>query len=158
MSAPFSLQVCRNAVHGRLRKLVLFPDFFLAVAAGEIARWSDGNGVYLWNRLQNEAVFAAHNVRSLALAGFFHQPPQIGFGGAEAKTLRLQIDFAPSRRMICNFHRLIVACLWVGVEGLFGIVQAAAGSVRTGGAVLDWAIKHGARHGGWCPKRRTSEH
>jgi len=138
--------------------LVLFPDFFLAVAVGEIARWSDGDGVYWWNLLQNEAVFAAHNVHSLALAGFFHQPPQIGLGGAEAKTLRLQIDFALSGRMIRNFHRLIVAYLWLGVEGLFGIGQAAAGSVRTRGAVLVWAIEHGVPHGGWCPKRRTSEH
>jgi hypothetical protein len=94
----------------------LFLDFFLAVAVGEVARWPDGNGVYGGNLLQNEAVFSAHDVHGLAFAGLFQQPPQIGFGVAEAETLRPEIDFPSSEQTIRNFHRLTIACLWVGVE------------------------------------------
>ena len=106
----------------RLGELVQFLGFFLAVTVGEVARRPDGNGVYGVNMLQKEAVFSAHDVHRLALSGLFHQPPQIGFGAAEAETLRLQIEFSPAERSICNFHRLTIACLWAGVEGFFWTV------------------------------------
>jgi len=109
MSAQLSFEVRGGADDGSLGEPVLFPDFFLAVAVGEVAGRPDGNGVYRWNFLQNEAMFSAHDVHGLAFAGFFHQPPQIGFGLAEAETVRLQIDLSSAGRTIRNFHRLTVA-------------------------------------------------
>lgn len=41
------------------------------------------------------------------------------------------------------------------VDGHFTVVSGGqAGADRAG---LDWAIAHGVRHGGWCPKGRRSE-
>lgn len=41
------------------------------------------------------------------------------------------------------------------VDGRFTLVSGGqAGADRAG---LDWAIEHGLRHGGWCPKGRRSE-
>jgi hypothetical protein len=94
----------------------LFLDFFFAVTVYEIARWPDWNRVDRGNFLQNESVLSAHDVHGLALSGFFHQPSQIGFGGAQAEAVRPQIEFPSSERTIRSFHRLTVGCSWPGVE------------------------------------------
>jgi hypothetical protein len=121
MADLLSFKVCGSADNGRFGEPVLLPDFFFAVVIGEVARRSDGNGVNGRDFLQNEAVFSTHDVNRFAPAGFFHQPPQIGFGIAETEAVRPQIDFPFSgRRMISNFHGLIVAYLWANVNA-FGL-------------------------------------
>src|ERR1017187_1676356 len=116
MSAPLSFEAGGSADDGRFSEPVLLPDFFFAVAVGEVARRPDGNGVYGGNFLQNKTVFSAHDVHGLALSGLFHQPPQIGLGAAQAETVRPQVKFSSSERTVRNSHRLTVACLWAGVE------------------------------------------
>jgi hypothetical protein len=119
MAAPLSFKVRGRVDDGRFGEPVLFLDFCLVVAVGEVARGPDGNGVNGGNFLQQVTAFSAHDIYGLAPAGFIHQPPQIGFGLAQAETVRPEIDFPAAERTIRNIHRLTIACLWADVEPFF---------------------------------------